>query len=195
MGCLGHRKTTFISSTSNTHPGDGAPRFRSHPKANPHGVPLPPGTRMKATKPPLSLLPCLAPVHACVCVCASRGAPRAHLGLGFSRDKGMLISSLYCSLLSWTSSHAWTWHSRDAAEGAPCCNQPEPGLGNAVYPAGRGEGGEGGEGNKSITPRSLLPASPAHCERSPRQKFPVPPAGCLVPSLSAGDRAVSILLC
>lgn len=53
--------------------------------------------------------------------------------------------------------------------------------------------GEGREGNKSITPRSLLPASPSHCARRPRQKFPAPPAagrdatgfvatGCLVPS-------------
>lgn len=77
----------------------------------------------------------------------------------------------------------------------PCCNQPEPSWGMQRTQQGKGKKGrgEGREGNKSITPRSPLPASPSHCARRPRQKFPAPPAagrdatgfvatGCLVPS-------------
>lgn len=77
----------------------------------------------------------------------------------------------------------------------PCCNQPKPSWGMQRTQQGKGKKGrgEGREGNKSITPRSPLPASPSHCARRPRQKFPAPPAagrdatgfvatGCLVPS-------------
>ena len=128
-----------------------------------------------------------------VCVCAACCAPRAHLGPGFSRDKGMLISSLYCSLLSRTSSHAWTWHSGMRQRELLVATSLSP-VGECNVPS-RERGGRGGEGegNKSITPRSPLPASPSHCARRPRQKFPAPPAagrnatgfvatGCLVPS-------------
>lgn len=66
--------------------------------------------RVKTTEPPPPPSPSWLPSMR-VRVCAARCARRAHLGSGFSQDKGMLISSLYCCLLSRTSSHAWTWHS------------------------------------------------------------------------------------
>lgn len=109
---------------------------------------------VEATEPPLPPSPSWLPsMH--VRVCAARCARRAHLGSGFSQDKGMLISSLYCCLLSRTSSHAWTWHSGMRQRELLVATSLSP-VGECNVPSR--ERGRRGGGNKSIT------AQPARCQ-------------------------------
>lgn len=160
FGCLvdrsaGRRMSSSSIDENHPHgPKDSAPHFSTHPiavlRSENHCVPLPPGRLGEGEQ--ASIIPVFLP--------GSCPAPRAHLGPGFSRDKGMLISSLYCSLLSRTSSHAWTWHSGMRQRELLVATSLSP-VGECNVPS-RERGGRGGEGegNESITPCSPAPCQP-----------------------------------